>query len=405
MGTASSTLRRRQYILVAIGAILVLPSLGAATIADKLHRFIDRNGFPTAGEFPETITPIVERLALRGIDFPVTATSAAFSYEFNFELGIPERSSESLGPVFAERADTVGKNRVDIGFSYLYADLTQFEGKDFADQIATSATIPVLGVALRQGFRAKDFSLVNHIFSLSATLGVSDRLDLNVLFPLIWTSLGLSGRSTASVIGSSSLSEQLHFDASAFGPGDLLLRAKYRFLDEPVKIASIAVLRLPTGSERDFHGIGDTTLLGGLVLSRALRSHDLHGSVGFELNPNNPQRSRARYAVGATMQPWERLALLADLIGSSSLVNDEFALPAPRRASFRTLFGNNELIESVSATEVTAFVPRSDVVDLALGVKLNVVGTLVGFASAIVPLTSDGLRADVIPAAGFEWSF
>ena len=54
---------------------------------------------------------------------------------------------------------------------------------------------------------------------------------------------------------------------------------------------------------------------------------------------------------------------------------------------------------------MTVFVPRSDVVDLALGVKLNLVGTLVGFASAIVPVTSDGLRADVIPAAGFEWSF
>ena len=54
---------------------------------------------------------------------------------------------------------------------------------------------------------------------------------------------------------------------------------------------------------------------------------------------------------------------------------------------------------------MTVFVPRSDVVDLALGVKLNLVGTLVGFASAIVPVTSDGLRADVIPPAGFEWSF
>jgi Putative MetA-pathway of phenol degradation len=386
--------------------MLAVPALARArSIADKLHHFIDTNGFPTAGDFPETIAPIVERLALRGIDFPVTATAPGFTYEFNFELGVPERSSESLGPVFAERADTVGKNRVDLGFSYLYADLTEFEGKDFADQIATSATIPVLGVKLRQGFRAEDFSLVSHVFSLSATYGVTDRLDLNVLFPLIWTSLDLSGRSTASVIGGASLSEEARFDASAFGPGDLLFRAKYRFLDAPVKIASIAVLRLPTGSEGDFHGIGDATLLGGLVLSRAIRSHDLHGSLGFELNADDPARSRARYALGVTVQHWERLALLADLIGSSSFVNDEFTLPAPRRASFQALFGNNQLVESVSSTEVTVFVPRSDVVDLALGVKLNLVGTLVGFASAIVPVTSDGLRADVIPAAGFEWSF
>ena len=37
-------------------------------MADKLHHFVDTNGFPTAGDFPETITPIVERLALRGIE-------------------------------------------------------------------------------------------------------------------------------------------------------------------------------------------------------------------------------------------------------------------------------------------------------------------------------------------------
>ena len=67
-------------------------------MADKLHHFVDTNGFPTAGDFPETITPIVERLALRGIDFPVTATTRGFTYKFTFELGVPEHSSESSAP-------------------------------------------------------------------------------------------------------------------------------------------------------------------------------------------------------------------------------------------------------------------------------------------------------------------
>ena len=90
----------------------------------------------------------------------------------------------------------------------------------------------------------------------------------------------------------------------------------------------------------------------------------------------------------------EWFADLAKLDGTTTDAND-----------FQALSGNNQLVEAVSSTEVTVFVPRSDVVDLALGVKLNLVGTLVGFASAIVPVTSDGLRADVIPPAGFEWSF
>src|SRR2546425_1589397 len=62
-------------LLALVSLSLPAPTLvRARTIADKLHKFIDTNGFPTASDFPETITPIVERLALRGIDFPVTAT-------------------------------------------------------------------------------------------------------------------------------------------------------------------------------------------------------------------------------------------------------------------------------------------------------------------------------------------
>jgi hypothetical protein len=397
-------LRRCLVTLLTIVFGWSMPASGRS-ITDQLHRFIDTHGFPTAGDFPEAISPIVERLALRGIDFPVTATTPGFAYRFNFELGVPERSSESLGPVFAERADTVGKGRFDLGFAYLYADLTQFEGEDFADQIVTSATIPVLGVALRQGFRADDFSLVSHVVSLFATYGISDRLDVNVLLPLVETSLRLTGRSTAAVVGGRSLGERASFSESAFGAGDLLLRAKYRIADLPVRVAPIITLRLPTGSEGDFHGIGDTTLLGGLVVSRAIGSHDVHGSLGVELDADDPERSRARYAVGVSVQPWERLALLGDLLGSSSFVDDQFAIAAPRRASFQALFGNDEVVESVGPTKVTAFVPRSDVVDLALGVKLNLVGTLAVHASAIVPVTTDGLRAQVIPAGGLEWSF
>ena len=62
-------------------------------------------------------------------------------------------------------------------------------------------------------------------------------------------------------------------------------------------------------------------------------------------------------------------------------------------------------MRSVTRDSVTAFVPRSDVVDFAFGIKANPVGTLVAYVTAFVPLTHDGLRPEVIPAAGVEWSF
>src|SRR5262245_50172480 len=110
--------------LVAAAVVLLAAPrpLSARTIAEQLHQFIDRHGFPYRSEFPEAITPIIERLAVRGVDFPVTATALGFTYRFNFELGVPERSSDSLGPVFVERADTVGRRRLDVGLVYLHAN-------------------------------------------------------------------------------------------------------------------------------------------------------------------------------------------------------------------------------------------------------------------------------------------
>src|SRR5437867_675110 len=92
------------FAYVCIGAAT---PLWAHTLADKLHEFIDRNGFPTHGQFIEVITPILARQAARGVDFPVTATTPGFTYRFNFELGVPERSSGALGPAFTERGDTI----------------------------------------------------------------------------------------------------------------------------------------------------------------------------------------------------------------------------------------------------------------------------------------------------------
>jgi hypothetical protein len=394
---------------------LAAPAHGAS-LAGKLHQFIDTNGFPTFGDFIEVVTPIVERVAIRGIDFPVTATAPAFTYEFNYETGVPERSSTSLGPTFVERPNTAGRGRFTLGAWFLHADLTQFDGEDFADQIVTAGkrTDPATGTTVAGAFVATRFSLVTNGAAFSGTYGLTDRWDVNVLLPLVWTSLDLDGN-TAYLLqdqsGTVSARAQVRFHASAFGVGDLLLRTKYRL--HQGKIADLAAglaLRIPTGTAGDFHGSGDTTVTPLLIAARALGRHEVHANLGVEFNADDLERTRARYALGLVLQPWDRLAFLLDMLGSSSFVDDRFTIPAPAGQVFHSgpntqLFGNDDLVASVGRREVVAFVPRSDVVDLAVGVKVNLIRTVVAFASAVVPLTSDGLRAEVIPAAGVEASF
>jgi hypothetical protein len=44
-------------------------------------------------------------------------------------------------------------------------------------------------------------------------------------------------------------------------------------------------------------------------------------------------------------------------------------------------------------------------VDLAVGFKLKLLGSVTAFGTAVVPLTTDGLRADVIASGGFDVAF
>jgi len=384
----------------------------ARTLAEKLHRFIDTEAFPTSGEFIDPVTPLLQRIAIRGVDFPVTATASGFSYRFDFAAGAAERVQDSLGPVFAERPNTIGERQLQLGVSYLYAELTDFDGDDFAEQLFFAGTRrapfppnPVFTAALAPD----DFSLVSHVAALSATYGISERWDANVLLPLVATSLELGGVASVRIEelgGEASTSDHVLFDESAVGVGDLLLRTKYRFLEhQEVQLASILALRIPTGEEGDFHGLGDVILTPGLVASYPFRSHDLHANVGVDLNADDIERARARYGIGLTIQPWQPIAFMLDVLGSSSFVDDEFSIPAPAGVVFPQRFGLEDLIRSVGTTEVVAVVPRSDLVDLAIGLKASLGNRAVVFASAIVPLTDDGLRPAVVPAAGVSISF
>ena len=50
--------------------------------------------------------------------FPLGSPAGGFTYKFDETLGTFRRTTPSFGPVFAERAVTMGRNRFNVGFSY-----------------------------------------------------------------------------------------------------------------------------------------------------------------------------------------------------------------------------------------------------------------------------------------------
>jgi hypothetical protein len=192
--------------------------------------------------------------------------------------------------------------------------------------------------------------------------------------------------------------------ADAFGPGDLLLRTKYRLPRMgAVKLAAELALQLPTGSQSDFQGQGNVIVTPAVVASRTWGRQEVHATLGCQLNAGDLQRTRALYALGVVVQPWAHVGFPIDVIGSSSFVDDTFTVPTKGKIVPQEL--GTDFVQSVGRGEITAFVPQSNVVNIAIGVKANPWRTLVMYANAIVPLTNDGLRAPVIPAIGVEYTF
>ena len=179
---------------------------------------------------------------MRGADFPTTATTPGFTYHYDPQLGVFERS-ETLGPLFLERADTVGKGHFDVGFSYLYADLTDVGGIDFGERIQLGSQITALDedgnpVDVAGAFLGNDFSLRHHVFSFAGTYGITNHWDVNLVLPLMYTILDLRGDAGVAIgpgtIATGPVSFNNFFSNDAFGVGDMLLRTKYRFLQSDV---------------------------------------------------------------------------------------------------------------------------------------------------------------------------
>lgn len=345
----------------------------------------------------------LERTISRGTDFPATATTPGFTYRYNPELLIYERSAGSLGPAFLERADTVGQGHFDVGASYLHADFTERDGHSL-DGLSEPVLFSGIGTLSPAQLTFDKFDLETSAVYLSSSYGITNRIDVNLLIPFFHTSL--RARQTLAPVGSQPATVSVN--ESATGIGDIQLRGKYRFWEDGgLKAATGLALRLPSGDEEDFQSVGGVTLTPSVVLSYATHGHDFHTSFGVEVDPEDLDRSRGNYGAGVSLRLLDWLTGNIDIIGSSQFSDDESSETIPFSSSQIQVgqFGNFRIEPAGSNTKIITTIDRTDVVDLAVGLKVNVYKTAVLFGSAIVPLTQDGVRADVIPVAGVEVSF
>jgi hypothetical protein len=134
-------------------------------------------------------------------NIPLSSTVA--SETFTFVDGVPTATSESFGPVFAERAQTLGKGRFNAGFNFSRIHFSKLRGVDLSDLRMTflheNADFPgcddIFGGDCSQ-FGVPDFEhdrilldldldIQAEFYAFQAVFGLHDRVDLGFAVPVV----------------------------------------------------------------------------------------------------------------------------------------------------------------------------------------------------------------------------
>ena len=109
-----------------------------------------------------TVFTLNSLVAAQVASFPLASSAGGFSWSFDSALGTLTRVSDSFGPVFAERALTVGRGRLNFAFAYQRTTFDSLQGRDLeSGEILTYSgfTLPDRSGAVRTMFFEDTLSL------------------------------------------------------------------------------------------------------------------------------------------------------------------------------------------------------------------------------------------------------
>src|SRR6266436_8284014 len=290
--------------------------------------------FPTTNQFShaahftssaiQSFSPLNAEIGTQLSQLPFTSPASGFIFSFNPSLGVVTRETENFGPILTERADTIGRHKLFVGFSYQYFNFDKADGvnlKNFgvvfqheseADLCTTGSPITCVNgePAFQQDVIATQnrIDLKVHQFTAVGTFGVTDRFDLSVAVPIldvrmsVFSNATIDSFETATDVppccvhrfdpANNDLHENLIDTAhasffnnnTASGLGDVIFRGKFQALrGEKAGLAVVLDVPATTGDERNFLGSGTWGLRPFATFSYAGRVSP-HASFGYQRN-------------------------------------------------------------------------------------------------------------------------
>jgi hypothetical protein len=335
-----------------------------------------------------TFATVASLLQVELTSAPIASSSGGFVYRFSPTFGTVERSSDSFGPFFSERALRNGRGHLSMGFAYQHASFTSLQGADLASGTFPTNTARLAGQV--QPFSVDTLSLELEQTTVTgfASYGISDKLDVGVAVPA--TRLHFSGRRVNTFLGQSSL--QSAQSGSAMGLGDMTVNARYQLAGGTgTGLAAGTDLRLPTGRSADLLGAGKAAWR---VLGVASWEHGpfaAHANGGFGLGGV----SREQFVGGAvTLAAGLKVTLVGELIGR-------------RLSDLYTVADVYEPHPVLAGIDTMRWLPAKSGVGtgfLVTGVKWNLIGNWLLNTHVLTRLTDAGLRARFTPSLSIDYA-
>lgn len=378
-----------------------------------------------------------QALAAQVNTFPMVTPAGSFVFEGARGTGALVLTARA--PIAAERATTLGAGQLATGLSFHRAKADAISGIDLDDgsinlyaphnDCCGAGAVPsrpgngtpaferdvlrqTLGLELRQSVTA-----------LSVGYGVTSRIDLGVIVPLV--EVTMAARVTSRIIRvATAATPSVHsFDGidlanrtiarsgSAMGLGDVRLRGKYNLYRSDASAVAVSVdAALPTGDADNFLGSGGTRVRGAVILSADRGRLTPYLNAGYTrvsgtttalastwpgaLDPTVSERvartipAEVDYAGGITFgaAPW--MTFEAGVLGRT-------LLDAPR-------FAQGGSVSDEFVVDARGTVHR--ITGMA-GARFRAGSRFLLTAGVVLPLADQGLRSKARPIVSLDYAF
>jgi hypothetical protein len=394
---------------------------------------------------------IATQLAL----LPLVSPAQGISLTFDRSLGAYTVSTDSFGPIFSERASTIGRHRLSIGASYQYQKFDTVDGinlhnfptayiydqqQDRCSQFNDPQNVGICA-GLRDYFVAENrIDLRVSQINTYATFGITKNIDISVSVPFVSIKMaatadthivqnggGISYFATggprgecADAVGSMPCYHKVFTNAQhASGIGDITVRGKATVKRwERAGMAAGVDVRIPTGESFDFLGSGALGIRPFVVWSQDGRISP-HANFGYQWNGKSALGGDVTtgvkgslpgellYSAGVEAGVTRRVTATLDLVGQRLFnANSDTLTQVMAPGAICTNFCDPA--SPYPPTPVTTISPSTGsygINSAALGARFNPFGKLLISADVLLKLDSGGLRSKYVPLVSAIYTF